>query len=175
MTASHATLDRGASHVLALGEVVRELELVRDDSSYQPSLELVDRQPSRAERQRAEAKRQIERAVPLAQALGARAGRTGVTVGNLRMALEARGLLTGDEKGRASLIWVGRVFKAAGFKATGLFRRSVVKKTHGIPNRVWVLPEFYDEALHGEPEPLPDHVLALLAEQGGPDPVTGAA
>lgn len=137
-------------------------------TTAQEQLPFALRQPQKADERKAEAERLIERAIPVAQELGRRVGRIGVTVGNLRLALASRGIITGHERGKGALSWIGRVFARADFKATALFRRSVVKATHGVPNRVWVLPEFYDDALHGEPAALPDNVLRFLRGEDSP-------
>lgn len=81
----------------------------------------------------------IETLVPLAQELAKKAGETGVTVADLRITAVQRGLLTGEEKGRA-LSFLGAVMKRAGLQATYELRRSQIPATHGIRNRVWVRP-----------------------------------
>jgi hypothetical protein len=83
--------------------------------------------------------RDIERLVPLALELAAKA--ECITVSNLRIAAVQRGLLTGEEEGRR-LSFLGAVMKAAGLEQTGNFRRSDVPKSHGNLLAEWRLPPF---------------------------------
>lgn len=81
---------------------------------------------------------QIEKLIPVAQAL-VRGKPKGITVTDLRLrAIELR-LLTGKEVGR-ELSYLGGVMKRAGLRATDEYRRSELRSTHGIPQRVWVEP-----------------------------------
>ena len=124
-------------------------------SDVQFPLDFTQRQPdgARVARDRASAphQRDIERLIPVAQELARKAGRSGLIMASLRMVAVQRGYLTGAEQGRA-LSWLGAVMKAAGLRATGLFRRSHIARSRGIPQVVWVDPEFYDEGLHGRAE-----------------------
>lgn len=81
--------------------------------------------------------RDLERLVPLARDLAEKAGREGVTVENVRRAAVSRGLLTGEEQGRA-LSYLGGLMKRAGLVSTGQYRRSGIGKAHGNLNMVWV-------------------------------------
>jgi hypothetical protein len=79
----------------------------------------------------------IQRLIPLARELAQRAP-DGITVSNLRLAAVQRGLLSGNEKGRA-LSWLGAVLSRAGLVPTGEWRRSSIVKSHGNAHRVFVL------------------------------------
>jgi len=84
--------------------------------------------------------RQIERLVPIARELAERAGAHGVTVSDIRIAAENRGLLTGEERGRR-LSWLARVPRAAGLRPVpGAFRRSAVARSHANLHQVYVAP-----------------------------------
>jgi hypothetical protein len=83
--------------------------------------------------------RQIERLVPLAVELAERAGTSGITISDVRVTAENRGILTGEEKG-ARLSYLGKVMEAAGLTATPHFRRSNIPKSHGNLHRVFVHP-----------------------------------
>lgn len=88
----------------------------------------------------------LERAlVAIALELARKAGPAGVTVADIRITAEQRGLLTGHEHGR-QLSWLNRIPKAAGLERTGELRSSTRKKAHGNLQRVYVLPEQADEA-----------------------------
>lgn len=89
---------------------------------------------------RADAERDTERLVPLARELAVAAGANGVTVANLRSIAVARGILTGQEKGRR-LSYLGVVLKRAGLTPTGEYRRSHIDRSHGNLHAVYVLPE----------------------------------
>lgn len=93
-----------------------------------------------AARDRAASKhaRDIERLIPIAQELAARAGASGVTVSDLRLAAVQRGILTGAETGR-SLSYLGRVMLEAGLENTGTYRRSVMARSNGNLHAVWRL------------------------------------
>lgn len=80
----------------------------------------------------------IARLVPLARELATKAGASGITVSNLRLAAVARGLLTGQETGRR-LSFLGAVMRKAGLRNTGEWRRSDVQRSHGNLNAIWVL------------------------------------
>ncbi len=75
--------------------------------------------------------------VPLAQSLARKAGQSGVTVADLRLAAVQRGLLSGREKGR-ELSYLGSVMRAAGLVGTEHFRRSVIERSHGNLHRLFV-------------------------------------
>ena len=89
--------------------------------------------------------RDIERLLPLARELAQRAGPSGVTVSDLRLAAVQRGLLTGEERGR-ELSWLGKVCEAAGLVNTGRTRRSVIVRSHGNRHSVFVAPEYAEAA-----------------------------
>lgn len=77
----------------------------------------------------------IERLVPLAKQLAEKAGDAGVTVADVRLLAERRGLLP-ESKGRR-LSWLGAVMQRAGLVPTG-WRRSFLAKSHGNLQRVYV-------------------------------------
>jgi hypothetical protein len=74
--------------------------------------------------------------VPIAQELAQRAGPQGITVANLRLEAVRRGILSGEEQGRA-LSFLGAVMRKAGLTATNDWRRSHISKSHGNAHRVW--------------------------------------
>lgn len=80
--------------------------------------------------------RDVERLVPVARELAAKAGPAGVTVADLRLTAVQRGLLTGQETGR-SLSYLGKVMEAAGLENTGTYRRSFLAKSNGNLQSVW--------------------------------------
>ena len=86
---------------------------------------------------REDARRDIERLVPIAQELARIAGPHGITIANVRHAAEARGLLTGAERGRR-LSFLGAVMKAAGLVATEDYRRSDIPRSNGNLHRIWI-------------------------------------
>lgn len=79
----------------------------------------------------------ITRLIPLARELAHRAGASGITVSDLRLLADQRGLLPPSEGRRLS--WLGAVPLHAGLVAVG-WRRSVMAKSHANLNRVWTLP-----------------------------------
>ena len=81
----------------------------------------------------------IERLVPLARELAEKAGSSGVTVADLRLYADQRGLLP-ESKGRA-LSWLGAVMGRAGLKPAG-WRRSQLPKSHANLQRVHIHPRF---------------------------------
>lgn len=89
--------------------------------------------------------RDVERLVPLAKELARRAGRSGITVSDLRITAVQRGLLTGAEEGKR-LAYLGSVMPAAGLVTTGHYRRSDVAKSHGNLHSVWVHPDYAEGA-----------------------------
>ncbi len=84
--------------------------------------------------------RDIERLVPIARELAAKAGASGVTVSDLRIVAVQRSVLTGEETGR-QLSYLGKVMEAAGLERTGRYRRSDVLRSHGNLAVVWRAPE----------------------------------
>ena len=91
--------------------------------------------------------RDIERLTRLAAELGLKAGRHGVTVSDLRIAAENRGILTGDESAaRMKQLNLGAVMRAAGLYATKQYRRSDVGRAHGNLNAVWTTIEWAEVA-----------------------------
>lgn len=82
--------------------------------------------------------RAIERMAAIARELGEKAGERGVTVSDVRITAENRGLLTGEERGRR-LSYLGTVMKRAGLEPTEEFRRSDVPKSNGNLHRVYVI------------------------------------
>lgn len=85
---------------------------------------------------------QLERNLAIvARELARKAGASGVTMADVRIYAEQRGLLTGHEAGR-SLSWLSSIPKKAGLRATGELRQSTRPKAHGNYQRVWILPEF---------------------------------
>ena len=82
--------------------------------------------------------RDIERLIPLALELAAKAGEHGVTVSDLRLYAVKRGILTGAEEGR-KLSYLGKVMEAAGLRNTKTFRRSVTARSNGNLHAVWCL------------------------------------
>lgn len=93
---------------------------------------------------RPDAERDIERLVPLAKELARTAGADGVTVANLRSIAVARGILTGEERGRR-LSYLGKVMQRAELVPTGEYRRSHIGRSHGNLHAVYVLPAFRRE------------------------------
>jgi hypothetical protein len=81
--------------------------------------------------------RDIAELVPLARELATRSP-TGVTISDVRLYAQQRGLLTGTETGRR-LSYLGAVMQQAGLQATGEWRRSSIVKSHGNVHRVYVL------------------------------------
>lgn len=80
--------------------------------------------------------RDVERLVPVARELATSAGADGVTVGDLRTAAVARGLLTGEERGKR-LAFLGGVMRAAGLVRSEEYRRSSIDRSHGNLHVVW--------------------------------------
>ena len=89
----------------------------------------------------ADAERDIQRLIPLALELAQTAGAEGVTVANVRLIAVARGILTGEEKGRR-LSYLGKVLQRADLVSTGEYRRSSIPRSNGNLHAVYVLPEF---------------------------------
>ena len=79
----------------------------------------------------------IARLIPLARELAARSP-TGVTISDVRLYAQQRGLLSGTERGR-QLSFLGAVMQKAGLTPTGEWRRSSILKSHGNNHRVYVL------------------------------------
>jgi hypothetical protein len=89
--------------------------------------------------------------VELFVVLAKRSGRRGVIIGDLRKAAGDLGLLTNEEKGRTNS-WLRNVGQTAvhegQMKKTCNFRRSSIARSKGIPHRVYVHTDYYDEAIH---------------------------
>lgn len=81
-------------------------------------------------------RRDIERLLPIAGYLAARAGEAGVTVADLRDEAVTRGILTGQEVGRA-LSYLGVVMKVAGLINTREYRRSHIERSNGNLHAIW--------------------------------------
>lgn len=94
---------------------------------------------------RDERKTLIDKLVPLAQELAQRAGKSGITVANLRHAAVRRGLLPQTSKDRA-LSFLGSVMRTSRLIAIDEWRRSDVVRSHGNAHRVWVSPFWYGKA-----------------------------
>lgn len=94
-----------------------------------------------AARDRAASKhaQEIEALIPLAVELAQKAGEPGVTVADLRLLADQRGLLP-ESKGRR-LSYLGVVLERAGLHPAG-YRRSHLPKSHGNIHVRWVLPEY---------------------------------
>lgn len=103
-----------------------------------PAAETTTGLPLWAEPGEPDEQRQIDRLVPIARELAAKAGAQGITVSDVRIVAEARGLLTGEERGRR-LSYLGKVMEAAGLAKTGDFRRSDIPRSHGNLHAVWRL------------------------------------
>jgi hypothetical protein len=85
----------------------------------------------------------IAQLVPIAQQLARESeatGQPGIPRADVRAYCEERGLLTENAPGR-SLSWLGSVMRAAGLVNTGQFRRSHIKRSQGVPQSVWRLPD----------------------------------
>jgi hypothetical protein len=80
--------------------------------------------------------RQIERMAAIARELGEKAGDRGLTISDVRITAENRGVLTGEERGRR-LSYLGTVMKRAGLEPTEEFRRSDVPRSNGNLHRVY--------------------------------------
>ncbi len=98
------------------------------------------------ERDEEYAARMLAVLVPIARELGLHAVDRRVTVTDLRLAAEARGLLTGAERGRR-LSFIHDVMPKAGFEPTAEFRRSTITKSHRNLQRVWYLPDHSESHL----------------------------
>jgi hypothetical protein len=79
----------------------------------------------------------VARLVPIVQALAESKGKAGVTVSDLRLHLEKRGLRLPNKKQR-DLSFLGSVMKEAGLKHSGQYRRSEIPESHGNVQVVWV-------------------------------------
>ena len=82
--------------------------------------------------------------VTIAKECARKAGAHGCTVADIRIFAQQRGLLTGEEAGRA-LSWLYQIPKKAGLVATGQVRPSTLPRAHGNFQRVHVLPDFRPE------------------------------
>lgn len=83
---------------------------------------------------------EIAALVPIALELARKAGAHGVTVADVRLTAVQRGILTGQETGRA-LSYLGKVMEAAGLERTGRYRRSHLISSHGNLQAEWRVPE----------------------------------
>jgi hypothetical protein len=91
--------------------------------------------------------RDIDRLKELAHELALRNGRHGITVGDLRLAAETRGILTGHESlARMKALNLGQVPRKAGLYRTEERRASRINRAHGNQNFVWVVREFAEVA-----------------------------
>lgn len=91
--------------------------------------------------------RDVERLSTLAGELAMRNGNFGVTVGDLRLAAETRGWLTGEEsEARMKQLSLNRIMRRAGLYRTNDYRPSPIKRAHANPNRVWVAREWAEVA-----------------------------
>lgn len=107
-----------------------------------PTAQISTGENSKSDRQEF-VERTIERLMPVAVELAAKAGRAGITVADVRLAAVQRGILTGEERGR-SLSFLAHVPARAGLvpKREGeQYRRSSIGRSHGNLHRVWVSPE----------------------------------
>jgi len=85
--------------------------------------------------------RDLDRLARVAGRLALKAGRGGVTISDVRLYAEAKGWLTGQERGRRlSSLWL--VMHRAGLVRSGEYRRSSVARSHRNLHQVWKLPEF---------------------------------
>lgn len=89
-----------------------------------------------------EQERDLERLATLAGELALKAGRHGVTVGDLRITAVNRGLLTGEEDGKRLAGLLSQVMRKAGLYATTSYRRSAIEKSHANLHVVWVTDEW---------------------------------
>jgi hypothetical protein len=78
----------------------------------------------------------LEALKPLAREL---ARRGDVTISDVRIEAQRRGILSGKET-RAQLSALGALMQAAGLVLTGEYRKSPLDSTHARPQRVWALP-----------------------------------
>jgi hypothetical protein len=96
--------------------------------------------------------RQVERLIPVALELARKAGRSGVTIADVRITAVNRGILTGQEgaphPGTGKLMkprelsYLGSVMRSAGLVATEEYRRSVVPGSNGNAHKVWLAKEY---------------------------------
>jgi hypothetical protein len=84
--------------------------------------------------------------VAIAQELARKAGAQGVTMCDVRIYAEQRGLLTGQEHDR-SLSWLHGIPRMAGLVTSGRVRPSTLPRAHGNYQRVWILPAFAEGAV----------------------------
>jgi hypothetical protein len=98
-------------------------------------------QPLTAAQRKADVIAWLWRLVPLAIEMAYAAGIEGITVSDLRLEAERRGLITGEEsRTRGSYLW--RVMPMARLAKTDRFRRSDVPRAHRNVNVVHVAPEY---------------------------------
>lgn len=90
----------------------------------------------------ADLERDRERLAALAGEMGLARGAFGLTVGELRVAAENKGILTGQESAsRMKALNLGKVLRAGGLFKTERFRRSIVKRSHSNAHVVWTIQE----------------------------------
>lgn len=95
----------------------------------------------------ADVARDRERLKTLAGELALRAGRAGVTAGDVRIAAVNRGILTGSESAaRMKALNLGGVMAEAGLVRSSQYRRSNVTRSHGNLHCVYTLLEFAEVA-----------------------------
>lgn len=91
--------------------------------------------------------RDVERLTTLAGELALERGKHGITVSDLRLAAETRGILTGKEsEGRMKALNLGKIPRKAGLYPTGEFRKSRIKRAHKNRNQVYVIREYAEVA-----------------------------
>ncbi len=98
-------------------------------------------QPLTDQQRKADIEAWLRTLVPIAQELAAKAGPHGVTVSDVRIAAQNRGLATGKES-RTRGSYLGQLMRMAGLKKTRERRTSLVKDAHHNSNIVYVLPEY---------------------------------
>lgn len=95
-------------------------------------------------------RRLIGESVPVLQRLAGMAKLHGLIAEDLRLALQDKGLVTGEEKDQRFYAWIPAAFHAADLVPTTRTRKPrVLKKGHGKPQRVFVAKE-YARPSHGE-------------------------
>jgi hypothetical protein len=109
-------------------------------SELQLGLDALNASADRTERQRL-----IEKLIPIAHELAQRAGKSGITVANLRHYAARNGLLPRRGKEQRDLSFLGTVMRKAKLINTLQRRRSDVVGSHGNLHVVYVAPGFtYD-------------------------------
>lgn len=85
--------------------------------------------------------REIQALVPLVLDLARKAGRSGITVDNVLLAANHKGLMPLMGNGRQHS-FLGAVCRAAGLRTTGERVRSEIEGKHGNWRSKWALPEY---------------------------------